>query len=423
MTKKYYANNEEVKTLCTYKNTKEDVLQQHYGNKPIPPKHPNGVAAYDTIPEATALAKELTEMLGYKHIVTLDNKYGVAIVEITKQFYLPTSEGDVTMSLLQEFANAFKNSVPVAYDEKVNIALTEDGNLKVGEDYALFVKEINLGSLDSIEQKVFEIIKYADNHEALKSSGETGFTANNFNAVVMCNYAIQKAILIVYSSNIVDIDGNEVFNGDLLYDSDNSYYQVGQIALKKIVKDFDKKTKCVSYFWEVADNKNHYINSRAAKKTMWSTKDREKHDMLTKQEEDEKEVKESLIKGTVCVTALIIAIIGGIFGIKALMPHEIETVTASVTVEQVWRGYNDVGDPCEYAVLKGENGVSMTFRTKGSYSAFNRKELYDSYGNYQEDVAKAGTIKNGDELEVTLTKYSNGETKVSYNGVKLIRVE
>ena len=240
-------------TLLTYQNTKEKIIQQHYGNKPIPANHKNGVAAFDTVPEAEALAKELTEMLGYKHIVVNDNKHGVAVVEITKKFYIPMSEDDVTMPFLQNFEPVFGKEINVACNQKVCIDITEDGNLTVGQiydsiedipigskdnltlsgfegedrihhkyvnkQYACMVKKITLGSLQKIEEIVFEAIKCNQ--------------TNNFNAIVLYNYDIRQAMLIVYQSNVKDVEGNEVLNGDILYNYKNEYYNVGQISLKK----------------------------------------------------------------------------------------------------------------------------------------------------------------------------------------------
>ncbi len=52
---------------------------------PIPKKYKkNGIAAYNTIPEAERFAEELTKETGVEHVVTVDNASGTAVVEMCK---------------------------------------------------------------------------------------------------------------------------------------------------------------------------------------------------------------------------------------------------------------------------------------------------------------------------------------------------
>ena len=428
--------NNMTETLLTYQNTKENIIQQHYGNKPIPPNHKNGVAAYDTVPEAEALAKELTEMLGYKHAVVCDNKHGVAVVEITKQFYLPMSEDDVTMSFLQNFESVFGKEINTACNQSVCINITEDGNLTVGqmydsivdipkgsrshltlskdrskyvdEQYACMVKKINLCSLQKIEEIVFEAIKCNQ--------------TNSFNAIVLYNYDIRQAMLVVYQSNIRDIEGNEVLNGDILYNSKNEYYNVSQIALKKDSNELGHNIEYVSYFWEVGNNKNQYIDCKCLKKTMWSADDRKVHDMLLTEEKEKQEAKETALGCLGAVAVIIALIVAAIIGVRASMPHVIESNDMTVTVVEVGFASDDVGDTHESAVLKDESGVAMTFRAKGNHY------YIDSERGYKADVLTDfkgvnHSLNAGDKITVTLEKYDNGKTKVKYDNKELIRIQ
>ena len=429
-------------TLLTYQNTKEKIIQQHYGNKPIPANHKNGVAAFDTVPEAEALAKELTEMLGYKHIVVNDNKHGVAVVEITKKFYIPMSEDDVTMPFLQNFEPVFGKEINVACNQKVCIDITEDGNLTVGQiydsiedipigskdnltlsgfegedrihhkyvnkQYACMVKKITLGSLQKIEEIVFEAIKCNQ--------------TNNFNAIVLYNYDIRQAMLIVYQSNVKDVEGNEVLNGDILYNYKNEYYNVGQISLKKDSNELGNNTEYISYFWEVGNGKNEYIDCKLLKKTMWSADDRKAHDVLLTEEKEEKETKEAMLGCLVFIAAVAVVITLIVFGIRAAMPHMIETEDMTVTVVELGFALDDVRDTHESVTLKDENGVEATYRSKGN------RYYIDPERGYEADLLTdfKGTnhsLNIGDKITITLEKYDNGKIKVKYGNKKLVRVK
>ena len=380
--------------LLKYTDAKKASINQHYGNMPVPSKYKHGVAAYNTIPEAVALADELTDLIGYKHIVTVDDKLGCAVVEITDKFYLPTENSNLTMTAIKKYEYIFdSNCIPVDCNEKADISLTDDGNLAINGIHVVYTQEFALQSIETIEDKVLKII----------TSTKSDKVSSSFNAIVLLDYNTMKALLVIYPSKIRDIEKQEISVGDSVYDNLNNRYEIEQIALKKAdtkIKGF----RVLSFFWEAENIKGQYIQCANCKKTIWSAKDRKNYEQLSPEEENKQESKRDTIKLWICglfYFLIIFAIV--ILSIYALKQDRIVYKTISVTVASI--------DENNKITIEDEKGKLLT-ATMPNETTFSVGETIEVNIEYVLDdpynsTYRISKIYYGDETIANYNYYQN----------------
>ena len=391
-----------------WENRVEEVQKEYskYGNVPVPAKYQTkkvkGVAAFDTVPEAEALAQELTELIHYQHIVELDSEFGCAVVIITNKLFIPIEDSNVTMGMLQKNWKDFfnpKNAVFYAQTASGigNFAFSTDGEVKVGENDVVFLQEVPLQSLETVENRTLEYLQKYTRDRAYK-----------LNAAVLTNYKINKALIMIYgNSDLCDAFGEEIDCGETLYKNDNSTISIGKISLKKSIHAVTIDKKVLSYYWDAEDANGNHIDLSECKKNLWSSKERKEKDLLT--DKDIAEANEKKEIRTNCIQILAVVLIMGIVITLACYGYNqsriVDEREIDVTVTKV---YSKLVDDLEYLdgtktemkcyVLTDNKGNSMTFRDSGAH------------------------IPTEGKITVTLSTMKCGKTIVSYNGKEIDRI-
>ena len=258
---------------------------------PIPEEYSKGVAAYNTVDEAQALAKELADKTGFEHTVRIDNKNGCAVVEstgkeVSRFFGIELAEYGKSFSYFKEILSKERD---LAKQEQEMLA----GDIDTLADMPCFVsgKIITANNRETMRDFAIRL-----NRTIKAASREVG---SKLNAIILRHSTDKHRFLIaLYPSEIdVDIEGDSVSKADKLYDEDNKIYTVKDIAIVPYCK-FEYsylneeapyfgescKTSAASFgagalwfrsFWE-DQNFNHHYATRNMKKTLWSDDDRKK---------------------------------------------------------------------------------------------------------------------------------------------------
>ena len=410
MAKKTKKTTEDVKRVMDYESVKswenrvEEVRKEYskYGNVPVPAKYQTkkvkGVAAFDTLPEAEALAQELTELIHYQHIVEVDSELGCAVVIITDKLFIPIEDSNVTMGVLQKNWKDFFNPAAAGIG---SFAFSADGEVKVEGNDVIFLQEIPLQSLEAVKKCTLEYLQKYTRDRAYK-----------LNAAVLTDYKINKALIMIYGNNgLCDAFGEEIDCGETLYKNDNSIISIGKISLKEKTiyanATADGKDRMVlSYYWDAEDANGNYINLSECKKSLWSSKERKKKNLLTY--EDHVKAVEKEEKREICIKILVPVLVFGILIVFLSWCFDqneiVDEREIDVTVREIYEPvdyFSEYLDPTLETsyVLTDSKGKSMTFRS-----------------------TQVVNIPEEGKITVTLSKQKCGETIVSYNGVKLIRI-
>lgn len=250
----------------------------------IPKKYrKDGIAAYQTLPEAQALADEMTAQSGLVHEVTVDDKRGVAVVRVTGRSAVKDADalhkdeyryGDADFDEINRSDGGSLGILEISVESKYTDTAYINGDLEnaVAE---LFKKQ---------EIPCYAIaVPHKDNRTVIARSEAREGRKHKQNQD-MQSFTLKYLVFLKKSVNM-DADGNPFVIGEEYYDEDNRLWVAERVdcdSCDSFGTSFGKSRRVVScvHFTKKNGSATTYANSDAEfaiqrhfKKTLWSKKE------------------------------------------------------------------------------------------------------------------------------------------------------
>lgn len=270
----------------------------------LPKGYERGVAAYDTMTDAEAFAREMNKQTGFQHKVVVDNHAGCAVVECTSSPIRAFAEGTTLEGYEQSYAHLRRaltaEEAPLklqgrdvlehenALDadiSKWNVVYCK--TIVPDEEETMFDFEVKVRVMIDKESKKFG--KLLDAY-LLRHDAEDKFDRK------------ARFLLIMFPSELQDFEGNEIEENDVLYTlQENTPITVQSIELEaqsdfedmcdneyhhiplKYGQKFCPRMFGVGAVWfyrywtcKSSDTTQKFYTAKNLKKTLWSDEDRQK---------------------------------------------------------------------------------------------------------------------------------------------------
>lgn len=248
----------------------------------IPKKYrKDGIAAYQTLPEAQALADEMTAQSGLVHKVTVDDKRGIAVVRVTGESAVKAADalhkdeylyGDADFDKINQLDGGSLGVLEIGVESKYTDTAYIGGDLENAVAELLKKQEIPCYAIAVPHKDNQAVIARAEAREGRRhkqNQDKQSFTL--------------KYLVFLKKSVNMDADGNPFVIGEEYYDEDNRLWVAKRVDSASFTTPFGKGSKrvvlCV-YFTEkngsattYANNDSEFAIQKLFKKTLWSKKE------------------------------------------------------------------------------------------------------------------------------------------------------
>lgn len=248
----------------------------------IPKKYrKDGIAAYQTLPEAQALADEMTAQSGLVHKVTVDDKRGIAVVRVTGESAVKAADalhkdeyryGDADFDEINQSGGGSLSVLEISVESKYTDTAYINGDLENAVAELFKKQEIPCYAIavpHKDNQAVIARFEAQEGRKHKQNQDKQSFTL--------------KYLVFLKKSVNMDADGNPFVLGEEYYDEDNRLWVAKRVDYDSFITPFGKGSTrvvlCV-YFTEkngsattYANNDSEFAIQKLFKKTLWSKKE------------------------------------------------------------------------------------------------------------------------------------------------------
>ncbi len=248
----------------------------------IPKKYrKDGIAAYQTLPEAQALADEMTAQSGLMHKVTVDDKRGIAVVRVTGESTVKAADalhkdeyryGNADFDKINQLDGGSLGVLEISVESKYTDTAYIGGDLENAVAELIKKREIPCYAI---------AVPHKDNQAVIARSEAREGRKHKQNQDKQ-SFTLKYLVFLKKSAN-VDANGNPFVIGEEYYDEDNRLWVAKRVDYDSFMTSFGKGSTrvvlCV-YFTEkngsattYANNDSEFAVQNLFKKTLWSKKE------------------------------------------------------------------------------------------------------------------------------------------------------
>lgn len=217
----------------------------------LPEGYERGVAAYDTVSDAEAFAREMNKQTGFQHKVVVDNHAGCAVVECTSSPIRAFAEGTTLEGYEQSYAHLRRalsaEEAPLKLQGRDVLEHENALDADISEWNVVYCKTIVPDKEETMFDFEVRVRVMID-----KESKKLGKLLNAFLLRHNTEGDFDRKVcflLIMFPSELQDFEGNEIAENDILYTlQENTPITVQSIELEE-----------QSDFEDMCDNKYHHI--------------------------------------------------------------------------------------------------------------------------------------------------------------------